>query len=107
MPKTRSQLGLASLTTDLDRDEIDGAKPKSLYVQSCSLLRASPDVDARSYDRVDDLLEDAPLWSFGNLFLQQIFGWPLYLLMNASGQESYPKWTNRKRVDVQIASVVV
>lgn len=25
----------------------------------------------------------------------QLFGWPAYLIMNASGQAFYPKWTNR------------
>jgi omega-6 fatty acid desaturase (delta-12 desaturase) len=47
---------------------------------------------------MDDLLEDAPLWNFANLLLQQLFGWPMYILTNASGQARYPSWTNREYI---------
>ncbi|GAA5849384.1 hypothetical protein JCM3766R1_006062 [Sporobolomyces carnicolor] len=43
---------------------------------------------------LDELLEDAPLYRLVTLIGQQFFGWPLYLIMNASGQTSYPAWTN-------------
>lgn len=42
-----------------------------------------------------DMLEDAPLFNFVELLIQQLFGWPLYLLCNTSGQMKMPKWTNR------------
>lgn len=65
---------------------------------------------------LDELLEDAPLYRLVTLIGQQVrffslplcrlsekfttvlqlFGWPLYLIMNASGQTSYPAWTNRE-----------
>lgn len=45
---------------------------------------------------LDELLEDAPIYRLYYLLVQQLFGWPAYLIMNASGQEFYPKWTNRK-----------
>jgi omega-6 fatty acid desaturase (delta-12 desaturase) len=43
---------------------------------------------------VDDLLEDAPLYAFVSLVAQQLVGWPMYLLRNASGQKWYPPFTN-------------
>lgn len=45
--------------------------------------------------KLDDILEDSPLWNFANVILQQLLGWPLYLTINAAGQEHYPKGTNR------------
>lgn len=44
---------------------------------------------------MDDLLEDAPIWSLFNLVIQQVVGWPAYMFVNASGQARYPAWTNR------------
>ncbi|WWC70787.1 uncharacterized protein I206_104739 [Kwoniella pini CBS 10737] len=41
-----------------------------------------------------ELLEDAPIAVFFNLFIRQLVGWPAYLAVNASGQRHYPKWTN-------------
>ncbi|WFD26180.1 hypothetical protein MNAN1_001157 [Malassezia nana] len=41
-----------------------------------------------------ELLEDAPLFNFVELVIQQLLGWPLYLLFNVSGQMHYPKYTN-------------
>ncbi|GAA5942405.1 uncharacterized protein JCM15063_006235 [Sporobolomyces koalae] len=43
---------------------------------------------------LEELLEDAPLYKLVTLVGQQLLGWPLYLIMNASGQKSYPAWTN-------------
>ncbi|GAA5854751.1 hypothetical protein JCM8547_004057 [Rhodosporidiobolus lusitaniae] len=43
---------------------------------------------------LDELLEDAPLYRLGWLLIQQLFGWPAYLIANASGQPWYPKFTN-------------
>ncbi|GAA6021289.1 hypothetical protein JCM11491_005792 [Sporobolomyces phaffii] len=43
---------------------------------------------------LDQLLEDAPLYRLVTLVGQQLFGWPLYLFKNVSGQTSYPAWTN-------------
>ncbi|KAL7414509.1 delta-12 fatty acid desaturase [Mrakia frigida] len=48
-------------------------------------------------ERQSELVEainDAPIVVLLSLFAQQLFGWPLYLIRNASGQKSYPKWTN-------------
>jgi len=42
---------------------------------------------------IAELLEDAPLFNFVELLIQQLLGWPLYLLFNVSGQMHYPKHT--------------
>ncbi|KAI9626409.1 hypothetical protein H4Q26_017872 [Puccinia striiformis f. sp. tritici PST-130] len=76
VPKTRSARGLPALPENASRRERDGALPSSLY------------------EKMDDLLEDAPFWNFLNLALQQLVGWLLYMTMNASGQPRYPSWTN-------------
>lgn len=47
-------------------------------------------------ERITELLEDAPLFNFLELLIQQLIGWPLYLLFNVSGQMHFPKGTNRK-----------
>ncbi|ORY28494.1 putative delta-12 fatty acid desaturase [Naematelia encephala] len=41
-----------------------------------------------------EALEDSPLATLWNLYLHQIFGWPLYMIRNASGQLHYPRFTN-------------
>lgn len=49
-----------------------------------------------------EVLEDAPLYNLTYIFVQQLFGWPLYLLRNASGQLHYPKYTNHFNPDAII-----
>ncbi|GAA95111.1 uncharacterized protein L969DRAFT_95919 [Mixia osmundae IAM 14324] len=46
-----------------------------------------------AFEKLDDLLEDAPIWTLLNLIVQQLFGWPAYLIVNASGQK-LGRWTN-------------
>ena len=46
---------------------------------------------------LEELVEDAPVYRLLHLIGQQLFGWPLYLIKNTSGQGHYPKWTNRTR----------
>lgn len=41
-----------------------------------------------------EMLEDAPAYNLVYILVQQLFGWPLYLIQNASGQLHYPKYTN-------------
>ncbi|WFC98846.1 hypothetical protein MYAM1_001579 [Malassezia yamatoensis] len=41
-----------------------------------------------------ETLEDVPLYNFVELIIQQLVGWPLYLMLNVSGQQRFPKWTN-------------
>ena len=42
----------------------------------------------------EEYLGDTPIYSLFKLLRQQLFGFPVYLLTNASGQKHYPKWTN-------------
>lgn len=42
-----------------------------------------------------ETLEDVPLYNFVELVIQQLLGWPLYLLFDVSSQMHHPKWTNR------------
>lgn len=41
-----------------------------------------------------EALGESPIASLWGLFLHQIFGWPMYLIRNASGQKHYPRFTN-------------
>ena len=56
-------------------------------------------LDSISQQRQEELREaigDAPIVVLYNLVIQQLFGWPAYLIRNASGQRRYPKFTNRE-----------
>ncbi|KAH9467225.1 hypothetical protein MJO28_000189 [Puccinia striiformis f. sp. tritici] len=76
VPKTRSEVGALPASEHASQSEREGHLPPSLY------------------EKMDNLFEDAPLWNFFELTLQQLFGWSMYILVNASGQSSYPSWTN-------------
>jgi len=76
VPKTRSQRGLTPLPANASKREREGTLQGNLYEQ------------------MDGLLEDAPMWTLFNLVIQQLLGWPAYILTNASGQPRYPAWTN-------------
>lgn len=41
-----------------------------------------------------EAIGDAPIYVLGNLLAQQLLGWPMYLIRNASGQKTYPRFTN-------------
>lgn len=77
VPKTRSQRGLPALPDNASKKQRDGILDHGI-----------------TYEAMDDLLEDAPLWTLFNLIVQQLVGWPAYILTNASGQVCYPAWTN-------------
>lgn len=78
VPKTRSE----TKALKLDFEDVD------------EKIIAGADVPKEEQLRLSEVLEDAPLTILVNLFIQQIVGWPLYLIINASGQRHYPKWTN-------------
>lgn len=48
-----------------------------------------------TFEALDEILEDAPLWNLFWVTMQQLLGWPMYLIRNASGQK-YGRWTNRE-----------
>lgn len=99
-------------TGHMARDEVFVPKTRSMLVKNGGTGRK---VKIEGVD-FDELLEDAPIWTLQHTLLQQVrsvlflekdggkltidwvlqlFGWPAYLFTNASGQKSYPKWTNR------------
>ncbi|ODN81705.1 hypothetical protein L202_02099 [Cryptococcus amylolentus CBS 6039] len=74
VPKTRKERGAPAIT---EEGEILG-------------INVSPERQSQ----LKEALEDSPIVVLYNLFLQQLFGWPMYLARNASGQRHYPKGTN-------------
>lgn len=74
VPRTRSQMGHPVMKDD---DEVLGI--------NVSAIRQS---------EMREALEDAPIYQFGAMIVHQLLGWPMYLFMNASGQKTYPAWTN-------------
>jgi len=54
--------------------------------------------------RADDLLEDSPLYILAAVLGQQLFGFPAYLIRNASGQRWYKKQTNHFNPNSEIFS---
>ncbi|KAG8738146.1 hypothetical protein FRC10_007239 [Ceratobasidium sp. 414] len=51
-------------------------------------------VDEKVQEELWEAIGESPLGTSFGVFSLLLFGWPLYLLMNVSGQRSYPKWTN-------------
>ncbi len=47
-------------------------------------------------EELKEAVNDAPLYILVHLLTQQLFGWPMYLIRNASGQKHFPKGTNRE-----------
>jgi omega-6 fatty acid desaturase (delta-12 desaturase) len=45
-----------------------------------------------------ELLEDAPLYTATHMIVQQLFGWPLYLIQNVTGHNNHSKQTEGKGV---------
>lgn len=81
VPKTRTQVGL---------------KPESETVQpEQQQAAAHGGKDESMLEKIDDLLEDAPLYNLLCVVAQQTLGWPMYLIRNASGQK-YGRHTDRK-----------
>ncbi|WFD05012.1 hypothetical protein MVES1_000337 [Malassezia vespertilionis] len=83
-------------TGHLFRDEV--FVPRTRDDRSMLPLRPADDENAKANESwgswLGELLEDAPLFNFFELLLQQTFGWILYLTLNVSGQLSFPNWTN-------------
>ncbi|KAF7299078.1 Oleoyl phosphatidylcholine desaturase [Mycena indigotica] len=75
VPRTRSQMGLPPL--DPKRDDLLGAN-------------VSEEVKKEMWEA----LGDSPLGATFGFMSYLVIGWPLYLIINASGQARYPKGTN-------------
>ncbi|KAG8931094.1 hypothetical protein FRC01_001854 [Tulasnella sp. 417] len=75
VPKTRKERGLPAL--DAEKENLEGTKV-ALDLQEI----------------FSESLEDAPIVAVFWLTAQLLLGWPLYLIRNATGQRSYPRFTN-------------
>ncbi|KAI0087792.1 oleoyl phosphatidylcholine desaturase [Irpex rosettiformis] len=75
VPKTRSQLGLPAF------------KPEEENLEGSSVSDAVA-------NELWEAIGDSPLGATFGFFTYLLFGWPLYLIINASGQKRYPKGTN-------------
>ncbi|KAG8949753.1 hypothetical protein FRC04_008293 [Tulasnella sp. 424] len=75
IPRTRSELGLPPL--DPQKENLEGSK-----------------VSVDLQELLSEALEDAPIVSVFWLIAIFLVGWPLYLINNAAGQLSYPRFTN-------------
>ncbi|KAF8574086.1 linoleoyl phosphatidylcholine delta-12 acetylenase [Ramaria rubella] len=63
------------------------------YIPSTRSQLGLPSENHPSID-YEEYLGDTPLYTLFKLMRQQLLGFPAYLLANASGQTSYPRWTN-------------
>lgn len=94
VPRTRAQKGLlplkpadaaasgASSTASDDAGEIQAP------------IYGKPEAEETFGEWLAEVLEDMPLYNFFMLVMQQLLGWPLYLIKNTSGQSHYPAGTN-------------
>jgi omega-6 fatty acid desaturase (delta-12 desaturase) len=100
VPRTREQRGRLPLQPASQEDAQDVAQvDRSLQSDG----NTAPSKSSSQNVSVDDetwgewfmeLVEDAPLYNFIYILVQQLLGWPLYLLKNSSGQLHFPKGTN-------------
>jgi omega-6 fatty acid desaturase (delta-12 desaturase) len=74
VPRTRTQLGIQAAKVEEEKKGIN--------------------VPAWRQAELREALEESPLGALYGAILHQLFGWPMYLIRNASGQLWYPKMTN-------------
>jgi omega-6 fatty acid desaturase (delta-12 desaturase) len=74
VPKTRSQAKVPEINEEAEVEGFNVSKARQ--------------------EELKEAIGDAPLYVLGNLIVQQLFGWPAYLIRNASGQRHYPRFTN-------------
>ncbi|KAF8479977.1 fatty acid desaturase-domain-containing protein [Gautieria morchelliformis] len=63
------------------------------YVPSTRSELGIPSRNRGSID-YEEYFGDTPIYTMFKLLRQQLLGFPVYLLTNASGQKNYPRWTN-------------
>lgn len=84
-------------TGHLTRDEVFVPKTRSqLGIQPMKHESEDKGINVPAWRRAElyEALGESPIASLWGLFLHQIFGWPMYLIRNASGQKHYPRFTN-------------
>lgn len=94
VPRTREQKGLLPL------QPADNARVERELSPSDKDTKASTEETWGEW--LAETLEDAPLYNFVYVIIQQLFGWPMYLLRNSSGQLHFPSGTNHFNPDAII-----
>jgi omega-6 fatty acid desaturase (delta-12 desaturase) len=79
VPKTRSSHPVGLPALDTEKDDLYGAPSK---------------VNETVQEELYEALGDSPIVTLLRTAAQLLFGWPLYLIINASGQKSYPPSAN-------------
>ncbi|KDN34241.1 hypothetical protein RSAG8_12668, partial [Rhizoctonia solani AG-8 WAC10335] len=75
VPRTRSEKALPAF--DSTKEDLAGGR-----------------VDEKVQEELVDALGDSPIGAALGVFALLLLGWPMYLIMNVSGQNHYPAWTN-------------
>ncbi|KAF7320734.1 Linoleoyl phosphatidylcholine delta-12 acetylenase [Mycena chlorophos] len=70
----------------MERDEV--------YVPKTRTDLGLPSLDHATALDYEEILGDTPLFTLFMLVRQQLLAFPAYLLLNVSGQQRYPRWTN-------------
>ncbi|CEH17591.1 delta-12 fatty acid desaturase [Ceraceosorus bombacis] len=100
VPRTRAQKGLLPLKAAAAQDaedetlvakQLDGLAATEDTSKDLSAKQNKPESEETWGEWLVETLEDAPLYNFIFIVVQQLLGWPLYLLQNSSGQLHYPK----------------
>lgn len=78
VPKTRSQLGLPEF--DANKENLEGSSSTQ-----------------EAMGELWEAIGDSPLAATLGAASYLLFGWPMYLITNASGQKRLPKGTNREQ----------
>lgn len=98
VPRTRAQKGMLPLqpaesAASTDAQD-DATVERELHSGETKTAAADINVEETFGEWLVETLEDAPLYNFIYILVQQLLGWPLYLLKNSSGQLHFPKGTN-------------
>ncbi|KDN37123.1 hypothetical protein K437DRAFT_296667 [Tilletiaria anomala UBC 951] len=108
VPRTRAQKGLLPLKraeqqlqddgSDVEAEEgqvLNAVAPAAKHESVTVAPEYQNEHEKESFGEwLAEVLEDAPAYNLVMLVLQQLFGWPMYLIKNTSGQLHYPKGTN-------------
>lgn len=94
VPRTRQQKGLLPLRPAPKSDNDSDADEQEEVPETNGAHGFTGEETFGEW--LHEVLEDAPLYNFIYLLVQQLLGWPLYLIQNSSGQLHFPKGTNRE-----------
>jgi omega-6 fatty acid desaturase / acyl-lipid omega-6 desaturase (Delta-12 desaturase) len=92
VPKTRSERGLPPLDNAKD-DQLGLNVSTEVMDEMWEALGDSP-LSAAFWGACQLVRFDSPLCLYNSQPVMQLLGWPMYLIRNATGQRSYPRFTN-------------